>query len=269
VKTRLFIALVLTVGMALLLAWAVAAQETTIGVNGPSAPYAVSTNHGIPHPDRQNVVSLGYTLDITFTPAFTIYLPSTLKNYSPPFPLLTLRFEGSFAGEEGEQGFASGPTFATGYSGLGVLFDDNDTLYYATDSNIDRERGDIAFWLKPSWAGNDGQGYVFFEVGDGWFNRMRIMKDGANNFRFMVWSSDTEYDAAYSVASWAADEWHHVRVTWQDDTIALYLDGVLRNTESPVVMPSALSSWMYIGSSSWQGMQAHSVIDEFIIYSRP
>lgn len=80
-KARLFVALVLTVGMALLLAWAVAAQETTIEVNGPSALYAVSTNHVIPHPDRQNMVSLDYTLDITFTPAFTIYLPATFKNY--------------------------------------------------------------------------------------------------------------------------------------------------------------------------------------------
>jgi len=73
VRARLFIAVVLAVGMAFL-AWTVAARETAIEGNGPSALYAVSTNHAIPYPDRRNVVS-------SDTPTFTIYLPATFNNY--------------------------------------------------------------------------------------------------------------------------------------------------------------------------------------------
>ena len=85
----------------------------------------------------------------------------------------------------------------------------------------------------------------------------------------MVWSSDTEYDVACNVSSWVANDWHKVRATWQGDSISLYLDGVLCDTQSYVVMPYSLSSLFYIGSSAKQDMQAQSVIDEFIISSQP
>ena len=183
--------------------------------------------------------------------------------------LLELRFEGSFVGEEGEQGTAVGPTFAPGHSGVGARFDDADTVRYATEDNIDRALGSIAFWLKPSWDGDDGQDHVFFDVGDTTYNRMRVMKDGANNLRFLVWSPDTEYDVSTSVASWQANEWHHVRTTWLTDTIQLYLDGTLRDTEFPIVLPDALPSEMVIGASTDAGMQAYAVIDDFIISAQP
>ncbi|NKQ35745.1 MAG: LamG domain-containing protein [Chloroflexi bacterium] len=192
-----------------------------------------------------------------------------MNNYSPPQRLLELPFDGSFTGTDGEAGTASGVTFTAGYDGLGALFDENDTLFYAAGDNINREQGSIEFWLKPHWDGNDGQNYVFFEIGTTWFNRMRITKDGANNFRFMVWSADTEYDAAYNVSGWQADEWHHVRVTWEEDEIALYLDGILRNVETGITLPASLDSVLYLGSSSGGSVQAQAVMDEFAIYTKP
>lgn len=80
VKARSFIALVLAVGMAFL-AWAVAARETTIEANGPSALDAVSANHAISHPGRQTVVSPGDAWDLSFAPTFTIDIPATFNNY--------------------------------------------------------------------------------------------------------------------------------------------------------------------------------------------
>jgi hypothetical protein len=183
--------------------------------------------------------------------------------------LLELHFEGSFTGADGEHGTASGVAFAPGHSGQGALFDDNDTLGYAAYENIDVEQGSIEFWLKPLWNGDDGESYVFFEIGDAWFNRMRIMKDGANNFRFMVWSADTEYDVAYNVSAWNANEWHHVRVTWKENEIALYLDGTLRDVETGVASPAYLDSTLHLGSTSGGYTQAQAIVDEFMIYSQP
>jgi len=224
-----------------------------------------------------------------------LYLPVLLKNYAPdgqpptPTPtspvgptltrtptatptattmsptLLLLRFEGSFNGEDGEQGVANGPTFVAGHTGLGVLIDDSDTLYYQPEGNINPQQGIIELWLKPLWAGNDNQSHVFLDAGNGWYNRIRIMKDAANNFRFMVWSPDTEYGVSQNVYDWVPQEWHYVRVTWQGDTIALYLDGVLCETRSSVVMPSALVGRMYIGSSLWEDQQAQAVMDDFVV----
>jgi len=202
---------------------------------------------------------------VTPTPTLTRTPTATPTATTTSPTLLVLRFEGSFNGEDGEQGVANGPTFVTGHTGLGVLIDDSDTLYYQPEGNINPQRGIIELWLKPLWAGNDNQNHVFLDVGNGWYNRILITKDAANNFRFIVWSPDTEYGVSHNVSDWAPQEWHYVRVTWQGDTIALYLDGVLCETRSSVVMPSALVGRMYIGSSLGESQQAQAVIDDFVV----
>jgi len=182
---------------------------------------------------------------------------------------LELAFNGSFEGAHDEEGYQTGLTFVEGHSGKAVLFNRDHTLYYQAEDNINLEQGAIEFWLKPLWDGNDQGDYVFFEIGDSWFNRFRITKDGANNFRFMVWSSKVEYDAACSVDHWSADEWHHVRATWVADSISLYLDGEHCDTQSFVVLPDSLSPHLFIGSSAKGDLQAQSVIDDFIISPKP
>ena len=181
---------------------------------------------------------------------------------------LVLHFDGTFSGEDGEPGYESGLSFVPGHKGKGVLFDKEDSLYYSTEDNINKDRGALEFWIKPDWEGDDGGGYVFFEIGDEWFNRMRIMKDGANNFRFMVWSSEVEYDAC-SVVDWSVDEWHYVRAIWGDDQISLFLDGENCDTQTFVLMPESLSSQFFIGSSAKRDLQAQAVIDEFSILPEP
>jgi hypothetical protein len=180
-----------------------------------------------------------------------------------------LPFNGSFDSTNSEQGYSDGVTFVLGHSGQGALFDQEDSLYYLTSNNIETRQGKIEFWLKPFWDGNDNQTYVFFEIGDTWLNRFRITKDGANNFRFMVWSAKTEYDAACNVSGWVANEWHHVQVIWHVDNISLALDGELCDTQTNVVMPDKLSSRFYIGSSANSDLQAQAVIDEFLIKTQP
>ncbi len=183
--------------------------------------------------------------------------------------LLLLHFDGDFTGAEGEIGTATAVTFTTGHSGQGAYVDSTDTLTYTTTGNLSRTDGAIEFWLRPHWSGNDEQSYTFFEVGEQWFNRMRILKDGANNLRFLVWDSTAEYGVAYNIAHWQAGEWHHVAVTWQGTTITLYVDGERVGSESHARLPDTLAPQMYIGSASWEGQQANAVIDELRISDIP
>jgi hypothetical protein len=185
---------------------------------------------------------------------------------------LVVNFEGTFDGADGEEGRPvnlSTLSFVSGYRGEGILFDNQAGLHFLTANNISADQGAIEFWLKPLWNGNDNQTYVFFEIGDNWYNRFRITKDGANNFRFMVWGSDTEYDAACNVSAWEANDWHHVKVNWNNNQISLYLDNILCDTQANVTMPDSLSPQFYIGSSAQIDFQAHAVLDEFIIYPQP
>lgn len=183
--------------------------------------------------------------------------------------LFELPFEGSFLSNGGDVGISQGVTFDTGYLGLGALFNDVDTLFYATEDNIYLGQGALEFWLKPLWNGNDEQSYVFFEIGQEWFNRMRVMKDGANNFRFMIWSPTEEYDAAFNVADWEANEWHHVRVTWTSNEMSLYLDGDLKDVQQGIDLPGYLAPTINIGFTAIEEHKANAVIDEFKIFSNP
>ncbi len=182
--------------------------------------------------------------------------------------LLLLHLDGSYDGAQGEQGTAQGTAFEPGRYGQGVEFDSGDMLTYSTAGNLNRTAGGIEFWLRPDWNGDDGQDHAFFEVGDGWFNRIRLAKDAADNFRFVVWASSSEFGTAHWVGDWQAGEWHHIAATWRDSEIALYEDGVQVGHE-PVQVPSLLSELLYVGSGSWDGRVAHGIIDEVRISDLP
>ena len=183
--------------------------------------------------------------------------------------LLLLHFDGSYIGAQGQSGNFSGTSFDTGMYEQGVQIDTSDTLTYASAGNLNRTTGAIEFWLRPNWDGNDFNSYTFFEVGDSWFNRMRIMKDGANNLRFMLWNNTTETGVATNVAHWQAGEWHHIAATWEDTTIALYVDGLQVGLLENTFVPDTLADTIYIGSTLWHDQQADAVIDEFRIGDIP
>jgi hypothetical protein len=150
-----------------------------------------------------------------------------------------------------------------------VSIDSGDTLTYPTAGNLNRTQGAIEFWLRPDWPGDDLQSYTFFEAGEQWFNRLRIMKDGANNLRFMLWDSTTEYGVAYNVGHWQAGEWHHVAATWQGSNIALYVDGVQVASDGNAHPPDMLAAEIHVGSAAWEGQWANAVIDELRISDVP
>ena len=184
--------------------------------------------------------------------------------------LLLLHFNGSYDGEQGEVGAASGTSFAAGRFGQGVLVDSDDQLSYPAAGNLNRLQGSIEFWFQPNWNGSDGLDYGLFEVGAEWPNRIRIQKDGANNLRFLLWDSGTEYGLAYNVGSWKVGEWHHIAATWQAPRIALYVDGILVDSNASAGVPDVLSDTLYIGSLTvWVPFRAQGVIDELRISDTP
>jgi hypothetical protein len=80
-KARLFVISFLAAGLVLLLVWAVAAQGTETRVYIQSSPYTVLITEDCLN--CESAVSLSYHLDITFTQAFTVYLPLVQRSMSP------------------------------------------------------------------------------------------------------------------------------------------------------------------------------------------
>ncbi len=183
--------------------------------------------------------------------------------------LLLLHFDGSTDGASGEVGTSSGTSFAAGRYGEGLSVGQVANLSYETAGNLNREQGAIEFWVRPAWDGNDERDYVFFEVGQEWFNRIRITKDGANNLRLMVWDDQREYGVATNIGHWRAGDWHHVAATWTATELALYTDGEPRGRATGTRLPQSLAPRLVIGSDSGGGSPAQAVMDEFRISSTP
>ncbi len=176
--------------------------------------------------------------------------------------LLLLHFDSSYDGAQGEPGTASGTSFMGGKYGQGVLIDSNDTLTYATASNIDQARGAIEMWVKPLWNGNDGQTHFFFCMDTGHLNALLLLKDGANNLKFEIYDGSNGYVVGFPAGNWQANTSYHVAATWKTNDIRLYVDGMLVASRTSANMMSVLPDKMYIGSDYLGIQQANAVIDE-------
>jgi hypothetical protein len=186
--------------------------------------------------------------------------------------LLLSAFDGSFNGAQGEVGTPNGVTFTTGRYGQAALFDNDDVLTYSTAGNLLRTQGTIEFWVKPSWIGNDNQNHAFLEVGEKWENRILIMKDGANNLRFLTWDElGQEYGVHCWIGDWAAGEWRHVAAAWQNDWLMLAVDGIPCKSEvfSGEALPTTLSDTIYVGNSYASDQPAQAVLDDLRISDFP
>lgn len=178
--------------------------------------------------------------------------------------LLLLPFDDDLASAEGEPPTeASGATFEAGISGAGVLIDGSDLLAYNTAGHFAGGAGTIEFWIKPRWNGNDHTTHFFFTIGDA----VWVVKDGADNLRFFLGPEDSEAYQGYNLGEWAANDWHHLAVTWTvPGEMKTYLDGVERISHSSAArdLVSPVPPAMSIGSQSGS-LQANAVIDELRI----
>lgn len=179
--------------------------------------------------------------------------------------LLLLHLDGSYNGEQGEAGNASNTSFTAGQYTDGVLITGTGRLTFPSSDNISRDQGAVEFWFKPNWDGTNTTARYFLANGVPFNNGFQIVKDGANNLRFMRWRGASEDGIGYNISSWKANEWHHIAVTWTTNAVALYVDGQSRASKSTIPFADQLAATLYIGSSSSGTSQADGVFDEFRI----
>ncbi|MFL5494332.1 MAG: LamG-like jellyroll fold domain-containing protein [Gemmatimonadales bacterium] len=178
--------------------------------------------------------------------------------------LLHLSFNDDLKSADGESPTrASGLTFEGGISGPGVLIDGTDLLKYKTSGNFTGAAGTVEFWIKPRWNGNDHNPHFFFTIGD----VLWVVKDGADNLAFRLGSVDSEAYQGYSLGEWAANDWHHIAVTWSiPGRMITYVDGVpvISHPAAQRDLVSSPPPAMAIGSQNGS-LQADAIIDELRI----
>ena len=142
--------------------------------------------------------------------------------------LLLLHFDGDLLGVDSEQPeVASGLTFEEGVFSEGVRIDDVDQLDYSTTGEFLPAEGTIELWFQPTWNGSNGLDQCFLHIADGIPDPMLVLKDGADNLRFLMGADDSEAYQAANLSGIQAGEWHHLAITWTiPGSMRTYVDGV-------------------------------------------
>lgn len=181
--------------------------------------------------------------------------------------LLSLSFDNTLNGADGETPTtSSGTSYQPGVAGSGVSLPAGNQLFYQSAGNIDAKEGTFECWLKPTWNGNDGQGYAILQYGVS--GGMLIVKDGANNLRIILnrfgGAGGSEAGVAYNVSAWTAGQWHHIAFVWSNSskTLKLYIDGTLKSQAGfSISLPAISSSTFQLGADG-TGSYLNAVIDE-------
>ena len=186
---------------------------------------------------------------------------------------LLLRFDDALAGHTGQLPVsvpsAPGISYQPGTVGRAAVIPATGPLSYAAAGNISATQGTLEFWVKPNWAGNDGQNHVFLAWGSG--GGMLFSKDGANNLRcifnrFGV-GGQPERGTAINVSSWSAGAWRHVAYTWSNTSrvLELYVDGIRVNFSSFTgTLPTVDAAAFHVASENgFNG--ANAMIDQLRI----
>ena len=184
--------------------------------------------------------------------------------------LLLLRFDGSLMGDAGEVPTqAQGYVFQPGVSDQGVALPAPNQLAYSSASNIDGLEGSFECWLKPTWAGNDGQGHFVLRYGVG--GGILIGKDGGNNMRIILNRFGAhpggEVGVAFNVSTWQANTWHYLTFTWSNSAKKLqaYADGALQAEQTfGIELPAIGDPTFQIGGDG-AGGYAEALLDNLRI----
>lgn len=172
----------------------------------------------------------------------------------------------------------SGCTFDTAKYGLGLRCDaSSEDARFSPTGNIDFAKGALEFWLQPLSASTDGVERHYIRNVSG-ADLFRLRKSSANALEFQINDGTNAFTESVSSAnySWAANEWVHIRLEWDDTASAADQQKIFINGTEPTHTDSTgdYDSTLYtagtnftLGNSSDTGaLQCNCIIDEFSVY---
>jgi hypothetical protein len=184
--------------------------------------------------------------------------------------LMRIPFNGSIDAEVGG-GTWQAEGLVTG-DGM-VEFPEDGRLSFPSSGNVHSDSGTIAFDVQPRWSGTDESNNSLVQIRNEhiWENTLSIVKN-FDSLRFIIIdSSGVESNVNIPIGDWTAGEMRSLTATWNHNSMALYVDGILVGQNS---LPSPLNfsdtAPMYIGSdfpgSTYAG--AGGTIRDFVVYGR-
>jgi len=109
-------------------------------------------------------------------------------------------------------------------------------VQYRADGNIDPRQGTVSMWIAPvNWDFNGLESLTFFNFGEKG-RTIRIFKHSWGPYVIGQYQwhapgsekvSSRQVQMQIKPAEWSAGKWHHVAVSWDQDMMQLFIDGVM------------------------------------------
>ena len=98
-----------------------------------------------------------------------------------------------------------------GTNGSGVLL----TRAVPIENPVLRQAsGQISFWIRPNWNGNDGRRHVLMRIGDPNTNGLLVEKSARNKLCYVMASPTKVTASRCDVSHWKAGQWHQITIAW-------------------------------------------------------
>jgi len=189
--------------------------------------------------------------------------------------LLHVTFEkgtaATFAAGNPEAKGGQGAALVDGKYGKAVRLAPGSPLAYDAEKNLDKRRGTVCMWIRPTWAGNEYRNH-------GLFRDDLPFKTGENGFYLWHWCVGTlRFDVrdqgdnylTSDIKGWKAGEWHHIAATWDcKEGTRLFADGMLLTTKNFSYEPKPATK-ITVGSNLDGADPGLADIDDVRIYNYP
>lgn len=141
------------------------------------------------------------------------------------------------------------------------------TLAFSPSEVIDSKKGEIDFWVRPKWSGNEGGTYTFFEMPRTDGKVFGAYKTLAGTSRVLEFGVFPDLSVSMNVSNWAADTWHQVTFVWDftlgdQSYLRILVDGESGPTVAGNIEPG-LSSRFYLGANAKGENLINADVDDF------
>ena len=139
--------------------------------------------------------------------------------------------------------------------------------------SLSQTEGTVAFWIKPlDWNKDTAKGNrLFFDArgnnGQMFYINSFAKQNGSNTLMATVRQDNQDYHLILPKIDWNQNEWHHIAVSYDQNSFCLYADGKLVKGGKGVTFAKPFLRYFLGGDPGWdKGIDGNSVIDEFQIF---
>lgn len=145
-------------------------------------------------------------------------------------------------------------------------------IYPLFSQNLEnQETGQISFWIKPSWNGDDPNEYYLFETKLSPIGRFYALKEKGegftNSLKLVFEYERLEKSVSLNVTDWKKDNWYKITFTWDNPKMELTLKAGEKEEKGTlgVIGRVSLGKFIYVGSDYEGGKLINADIDNLKI----